>query len=66
MNNPSIVFYSGHKIITAKSRDDIKAALDTNGRISIAITKTKKVDDLKALGFEVIDSDERYALLEKK
>ena len=66
INNPSIVFYSGHKVINAGNKDDIKAALMKNGEYSIAITKTRKADDLKDLGFKVIESDEKYALLEKK
>jgi hypothetical protein len=66
INNPSIVFYSGRKIINAGNKDDVKAALMKNGENSIAITKTRKVEDLKDLGFNVIESDERYALLEKK
>ena len=37
-----------------------------NGENSIAIAKAKKVEDLKDLGFKVIESDGKYALLEKK
>jgi len=66
INNPSIVFYSGRKIINAGNKEDVKAALMKNGENSIAITKTKKVEDLKDLGFKVIESDEKYALLERK
>lgn len=66
INNPSIVFYSGRKIINAGNKDDVKAALMKNGENSIAIAKTKKVEDLIGLGFKVIESDGRYALLEKK
>jgi maleate cis-trans isomerase len=66
INNPSIVFYSGHKIINAGSKNDVKAALDTQGKISITITKTKNVEDLKELGFNIIERDKKYALLERK
>ena len=66
INNPSIVFYSGRKIINAGSKDDVKAALMKNGENSIAIAKTTKVEDLKDLGFNVIESDNKYTLLEKK
>lgn len=66
INNPSIVFYSGHKIMHTGSRDDVKAALMHDGKPFIAITKIRKVDDLRELGFTVIESDKKYALLEKK
>jgi len=66
INNPSIVFYSDRKIINAGNKDDVKATLMKNGEYSIAITKTRKIEDLKDLGFKVIESDEKYALLEKK
>ncbi len=66
INKPSIVFYSGHKIISASNKDDVKEALDANKLPCIAITKIKKIDDLKELGFNLIESDETYALLERK
>ena len=66
INNPSIVFYSGREIINAGNKDDVKAALMKNGENSIAIAKTRKVQDLKDLGFNVIESDNKYTLLEKK
>ncbi len=66
INKPSIVFYSGHKIISASNKDDVKEALDANKLLCIAITKIKKIDDLKELGFNLIESDETYALLERK
>ena len=66
INNPSIVFYSDRKIINAGNKNDVKAALMKNGEYSIAIAKTKKAEDLIDLGFKVIESDEKYALLEKK
>ncbi len=66
INNPSVVFYSGRKIINAGNKDDIKRAVIKNGDYSIAITKAVKVHDLKDLGFNLIESDDKYALLEKK
>jgi 4-amino-4-deoxy-L-arabinose transferase-like glycosyltransferase len=66
MNNPSIVFYSDHKIISAGSKKGVQAALDSNREISLAITKIKKIDALEAMGFHVIESDGKYALLVKK
>jgi 4-amino-4-deoxy-L-arabinose transferase-like glycosyltransferase len=65
INKPSIVFYSGHKIISAGNKDDVKAALDPRRQIYIAITRIKKIDELKELGFNVIERDDKYAVLEK-
>jgi len=66
INKPSIVFYSGHKIISAGNKDDVEGQLDTNRQLCIAITKIKKIDDLKELGFDLVENDETYALLERK
>lgn len=65
INNPSIVFYSGHKIIHAGSEDDLKALLKP-AQHALAIAKTKDRAGLEALGFHVVDMDARYALLERK
>lgn len=65
INNPSIVFYSGHKIIHAGSEDDLKALLKP-AQHALAIAKTKDRAGLEALGFRVVDMDARYALLERK
>lgn len=78
INNPSIVFYSGHKIVNARSKDDLLSIIskgvpqkskifgDSNGGKSIAISKTKDIEVLKDLGFKLIEDDGRYAILEGK
>lgn len=78
INNPSIVFYSGHKIVNARSKDDLlsiinkgvseksKILWNSNGGKLIAISKTKDIEVLKDLGFKLIEDDGRYAILEGK
>jgi 4-amino-4-deoxy-L-arabinose transferase-like glycosyltransferase len=65
INNPSIVFYSGHKVIPLKGQDSLIRQLD-DGRRSLVITKTKNIDILKNVGFQVLENDDRYAILERE
>ncbi|MEW6213760.1 MAG: glycosyltransferase family 39 protein [Nitrospirota bacterium] len=65
INNPSIVFYSGHKIINVRNRDGLLPFIKNNRNL-IAISKTKDIDVLKDLGFNLLENDGRYAILEKK
>ena len=65
MNNPSIVFYSGHKIINVRGLKKLAAELHDN-MTYVAITKEKDIDTLKGLGFSLVKTDGRYALLERK
>jgi len=64
INNPSIAFYSGHKVIGLRGKDDLTALSENEGR-AIVITKTKNIDVIKNMGFTVLAKDERYAILEK-
>jgi len=66
INNPSIVFYSGHKIIRAGSENELKALMDTARRHALVIAKTKDRGKIEALGCNVLEVDPRYALFEKK
>lgn len=65
INNPSIVFYSGHKVITIRDKDDV-IGLMKNGRSAIIITKAKDIDIFENMGFNLLEKDERYAILERK
>ncbi len=66
VNMPSILFYSDRKIINTGSVADMETALQSEGKPFLAITKTKQIEHLIPMGFEVIESDKKYALLEKK
>ncbi len=66
LNKPSVVFYSGHKIIHAGSEDELKALMDTTRHHALVIAKTKDSRKIEALGFNVLEMDSRYALFEKK
>lgn len=63
INNPSIVFYSGHRVLSADNRDRLLSLIN-GGRLLIA--KTKDIEVLKDLGFKLIEDDGRYAILERK
>ena len=66
INKPSVVFYSGHKIIHAGSENELKALMDTTRHHALVIAKTKDRAKIEALGFNVLELDSRYALFEKK
>ncbi|NCO67282.1 MAG: hypothetical protein COY75_03490 [Nitrospirae bacterium CG_4_10_14_0_8_um_filter_41_23] len=65
INNPSIVFYSEHKIINVRDKDELITFMK-NSKHAIAITKTKDVEVLKKLGFNLLEKDEKYAIFERK
>jgi len=65
MNNPSIVFYTGHKIIDARTRGKLLPYIKDGGKF-VAITKTGDADALEGLGFKLLEKDGRYALLERR
>jgi 4-amino-4-deoxy-L-arabinose transferase-like glycosyltransferase len=64
-NNPSIVFYSGHRVINVGGQEEL-AALLREGKGKIVIAKTKDPGDLEKLGLALVDKGGGYALLEKK
>jgi 4-amino-4-deoxy-L-arabinose transferase-like glycosyltransferase len=65
INNPSIVFYSGHKVIKAEDKDELSSIIKNIGEI-IAITKAKNSKVLTDSGFTLLERDERYALFERR
>jgi 4-amino-4-deoxy-L-arabinose transferase-like glycosyltransferase len=65
INNPSIVFYSGHKIIRAANKDELSSIIKNTGEI-IAITNIKNSKALTDSGFTLLERDERYALFERR
>ncbi len=64
-NNPSIVFYSDHKVISADSPENLAALLKSGGG-RIVIAKTNEPADIEKLGLALVDEGGGYALLEKK
>ena len=66
INKPSIVFYSGHKIIHAGSENELKALSGPTPHHELVIAKTKDKDKIEALGFNVLELDSSYGLFEKK
>jgi 4-amino-4-deoxy-L-arabinose transferase-like glycosyltransferase len=64
LNNPSIVFYSGHKIINARGMDTLSSAI-SNINARIAIIKTKDIDLMAESGFHLLEKDEKYAIFER-
>ncbi len=65
LNKPSIVFYSGHKIISTNKKSALLEILGGMDR-AVIITKAKSVRFLTSLGFKVLEKDEQYAILERK
>jgi 4-amino-4-deoxy-L-arabinose transferase-like glycosyltransferase len=65
INNPSILFYSGHGIVPVRSREGLLSLSHATGRI-LAIAKSKDAEILRGAGFSVLENDGRYALAEKK
>lgn len=65
INYPSIVFYSDHRVSTVGNRTGLAPLLKEDKRL-LAITKEKKVQELLESGFLLIESDGRYAILERK
>ncbi len=63
INNPSIVFYSGHRTVNAGSEHDLMSLVKEDGRL-LVISKAKEIAILKNLGFHVLEEDGRYAILE--
>lgn len=63
INNPSILFYSGHRVINVGNREQI-ASLKNYGRLIIA--REKDIEILKDLGFNLVEMDNGYAILERK
>lgn len=65
INNPSIAFYSGHRLISASNKTELLPFLE-GGKSLLAIAKRKDTSTLIESGFLVLYEDERYALLERR
>ncbi len=65
LNNPSIVFYSGHGVLYARNENELLSRA-TSPIDRIAIAKTKDIEPLKKMKFELLESDGTYAMLERK
>jgi hypothetical protein len=64
-NRPSIVFFSGHRITSANSKEalgNILRGIDP----AVTITPAKSVGFQTSLGFKVLEKDEQHAILESK
>jgi 4-amino-4-deoxy-L-arabinose transferase-like glycosyltransferase len=65
LNNPSIVFYSGHKILNTKNNSELLPFIES-GKGRIAIAKARDIETLINLNFSLLESDGTYAILERK
>ena len=65
INNPSIVFYSGHRVVRAGNIRDLTPLLTQEKRVLI-ISTTKEIGMLQGLGFTLLQKDGKYALLERQ
>jgi hypothetical protein len=65
LNNPSILFYSGRKAVSAGDKAGLEAIL-RNGMHAFVIAKSGDIDTLTGIGLHLIEKDEKYALLERK
>ena len=64
VNNPSIVFYSGHKVVNIRGRDSLLAHVKEK-KDRIAISRPKEEDVLKEAGFRLLKKEGGYALFER-
>ena len=65
INKPSIVFYSGHKVISADQPEDVEQIMNVDKKVLI-ITTASDANDLEKKGLTLIEKDKAYALFEKK
>ena len=67
INNPSVVFYSGHEVENVPGRDELLNIVSSHPGRLIAISKTKDIEILEGAGFHVLEKkDGSYAILERK
>ncbi|MDA8169536.1 MAG: glycosyltransferase family 39 protein [Nitrospiraceae bacterium] len=66
INNPSVVFYSRHRIESIDNKGELAPLMKENRKL-LLITKAKEVPGLKGVqGLELLNSNGNYALFEKK
>lgn len=64
VNNPSIVFYSGRLVTNVNDEHEIIPFLGKNDKL-LVISKDKNSEKLRAMGFRLLDSGDKYVLFEK-
>jgi len=64
INNPSIVFYSGHKVTRISKVETLSELVRADSRL-IVISKIKDIDMLEGLGLKLLEQSGKYAILEK-
>lgn len=62
INNPSIVFYSGRKVVHLRNKDELR----TTDNAPFVITKAEDIKTIESAGFKLLETDGKYAILEKK
>ncbi len=65
INNPSVVFYSGHKVMNIGNKNELSYYI-ASGKGRIAIAKVKDIAALKKLNFNLLENDDAYAILERQ
>jgi 4-amino-4-deoxy-L-arabinose transferase-like glycosyltransferase len=64
INNPSVVFYSGHKVANVRGKEGLAQYL-AKSRDSLAIAKVRDEADLRAAGFNLLRKEGLYALFKR-
>lgn len=62
LNNPSLVFYSDRRVLYMRNKDE----LGKTDNAPLAITKAEDIETIENAGFKLVETDGKYALLEKK
>jgi 4-amino-4-deoxy-L-arabinose transferase-like glycosyltransferase len=65
INNPSVVFYSGHRILKADNIQQLISQKEAGSDLLI-ISKAEEIPLLEGLGFSLIESEGGYAILERE
>jgi len=65
INNPSVAFYSRHRMTALRTPAEIGTMAEKGGTL-IVITKAEDAASFAGQGLTLIDKDNRYAILEKK
>jgi len=63
INNPSIVFYSGHKVTMISSVEGLSPLINAKERLMV-ISKIDDLDILKGLGLKLLEIHGKYVILE--
>lgn len=68
INNPSIVFYSGHRIKKIDRKDDVLQYLKSLSKHErlLVISKARDIDFFKGLNLNLLKTDGKYAIFERQ